>query len=47
MQYDSAYTKISANSGVDRVVLCQRVDFQLLLTEYFVQSWRSFAHITT
>ena len=34
-------------AGWIRVVLCQRVDFQLLLTQYFVQSWRSFAHITT
>ena len=47
MHYDSAYTKISANSGWIRVVLCQRVDFQLLLTLCFDQSWRSFAHITT
>ena len=30
-----------------RVVSCQRVDFQLLLTQYSVQSWRSFARITT
>ena len=30
MHCDSAYTKISANSGWARVVLCQRVDFQLL-----------------
>ena len=30
-----------------RVVLCQRVDCQQLLTQYSVQSWRSFAHITT
>ena len=34
-------------AGWIRVVLCQCVDFQLLLTQYFVQSWRSFAHITT
>ena len=33
--------------GWIRVVLCQRVDFELPLTLYFVQSWRSFAHITT
>ena len=33
--------------GWIRVVLYQHVDFQLLLTQYFVQSWRSFAHITT
>ena len=32
--------------GWIRVVPCQRVDFQLLLAQYFVQSWRSFAHIT-
>ena len=30
-----------------RVVLCQRVDSQQLLTQYSVQSWRSFARITT
>ena len=30
-----------------RVVPCQRVDSQQLLTQYFVQSWRSFALITT
>ena len=34
-------------AGWIRVVLCQRVDSQQLLTQYFVQSWRSFAHITT
>ena len=47
MHYDSAYTKISANSGWIRVVLCQRVDSQLSLAQYSVQSWRSFARITT
>ena len=31
--------------GWIRVVLCQRVDFQLSLTQYFFQSWRSFARI--
>ena len=44
MHYDSAYTKITANSGVDQG--CQRVDFQLSLTLYFDQSWRRFAHTT-
>ena len=34
-------------AGWIRVVLCQRVDFQLSLTLYFDQSWRSFAHITS
>ena len=33
--------------GWIRVVPCQRVDSQQLLTQYFVQSWRSFALITT
>ena len=33
--------------GWIRVVLCQRVDSPQLLTQYFVQSWRSFARITT
>ena len=33
--------------GWIRAVLCQRVAFQLLLTLFFDQSWRSFAHITT
>ena len=33
--------------GLIRVVLCQRVDSQLLLTLYSVQLWRSFARITT
>ena len=33
--------------GWIRVVLCQRVDSQQLLTQYFVQSWRSFALFTT
>ena len=33
--------------GWIRVVLCQRVDSQQLLTQYSVQSWRSFARITT
>ena len=33
--------------GWIRVVPCQRVDFQLLLTQYSVQSWHSFARITT
>ena len=47
MHYDSAYTKISANSGWIRVVLCQRVDFHLPLTLYSGQFWRSFARITT
>ena len=37
MHYDSAYTKISANSGVDQGVLCQRVDSQPSLTQHFVQ----------
>ena len=40
MHHDSANTKISANSGWIRVVLCQRVDSQLSLTLYFDQSWR-------
>ena len=47
MHYDSAYTKITANSGLIRVVLCQRVDSQQLLTLYSVQLWHSFARITT
>ena len=34
-------------AGWIRVVLCQRVDFQLPLTLYSGQFWRSFAHITT
>ena len=34
-------------AGWIRVVLCQRVVVQLLLTQFFVQTWRSFAHITT
>ena len=33
--------------GWIRVVFCQRVDSQQLLTQYSVQSWRSFARITT
>ena len=33
--------------GWIRDALCQRVDFQLLLIQYSVQSWRSFARITT
>ena len=33
--------------GWIRDVPCQRVDSQQLLTQYFVQSWRSFALITT
>ena len=33
--------------GSFRVVLCQRVDSQLLLTQYSFQSWRSFALTTT
>ena len=33
--------------GWIRVAPCQRVDSQQLLTQYFVQSWRSFALITT
>ena len=33
--------------GWIRVVLCQRVDSQLSLTQYSGQSWRSFARITT
>ena len=33
--------------GWIRVVPCQRVDFQLLLTQCSVQSWHSFARITT
>ena len=33
--------------GWIKVVLCQRVDSQQLLTQYSVQSWRSFARITT
>ena len=34
-------------AGWIRVVLCQRVDFQLPLTPYSIQFWRNFAHITT
>ena len=34
-------------AGWIRVVLCQRVDSQPLLTKYSVQSWRSFARITS
>ena len=37
---------VCANSGI-RVVLCERVDSQQLLTQHFVQSWRSFAVFTT
>ena len=37
----------STEAGWIRVVLCQRVDSQLLWTLYFDQSWRSFARITT
>ena len=33
--------------GWIRVVFCQRVDSQQLLTQYSVQSWRSFARLTT
>ena len=33
--------------GWIRVVPCQRVDSQLLLTQYSVQSWHSFARIAT
>ena len=48
MHHDSASTKISANSGVDQgCPLSACVDFQLPLTQYSVQSWRSFARITT
>ena len=39
--------KLVPTVGWIRVVLCQRVDFQLLLTQYFVQSWRSSARIAT
>ena len=46
MHYDSGYTKISANSGWIRVVLCQRVDSQPLCTLYFDQLWHSSAHFT-
>ena len=33
--------------GLIRVVLCQHVDSQQLLTQHFAQSWRSFALFTT
>ena len=39
--------KLVPTVGWIRVVHCQRVDSQLSLTLYFVQSWRSFAHIMT
>ena len=38
MHYDSAYTKITANSGLIRVVLYQHVVSQQLLTQHFTQS---------
>ena len=38
MHYESAYTKITANSGVDRVVLYQHVVSLQLLTQPFTQS---------
>ena len=38
MHYDSAYTKITPNSGVDQVVLYQHVVSLQLLTQLFIQS---------
>ena len=46
MHYDSACTKISANSGVDQGCPLSTCGFQLPLTLYSGQFWRSFAHIT-
>ena len=46
MHFDSAYTKSVPTAGWI-VLLCQRVDNQLLLTLYSGHFWRSFAHITT
>ena len=39
--------KSAPTAGWIRVIPCQRVDFQLPLTLYSGQFWRSFAHITT
>ena len=43
MHHDSAYTKISANSGVIRVDLCRRVDSQRSLTPYSSLLWQTSA----
>ena len=45
MHNDSAYTKISANSGVDQGCPLSVCGFSAVL-DPILRSWRSFAHIT-
>ena len=46
MHYDSAYTKIGANSTVDQGCFSRLVVFRRPLTPYFGQFLRTFAHST-